>query len=319
MKHPMSFQSNRILIVFAFSLALACSALTAETVTAWSINTHLFEAEIALRDAQDGMVNIPPFGDFAVDPDALRALRNWPAVYRAGVIGPDLFPDIYMGQSFAHVDHSRDPSGSVSDDWMRLVFTEARRYKTPGQDRDGAMAFAYGYLTHAAGDMFGHTYVNGYAGGVWDWKQPGIVERHVVLEGYIGKRTPPSNQTIDSYERFISDSLIKHPDVLQRAGGALHYQTFLTLYRWLNASILRVQRQIEDSDPVTAELLRPKKRFLEGWRDDVDRGLRHLVEANQNIGIAVLANHPQDAWRAFGDWRSEWVPKMLGLHFAGEF
>ena len=61
-----------------------------------------------------------------------------------------------------------------------------------------ALAFAYGYLTHAAGDVWAHTIVNEYADGVF----PGVAEiannstksdisiRHLVVEGYFAAKTP---------------------------------------------------------------------------------------------------------------------------------
>ncbi len=61
----------------------------------WKINTHLFAANKALADAlNDGKVTSPPYGEFPVAASALRALRAEPAAYRAGVLAPDLFPDM---------------------------------------------------------------------------------------------------------------------------------------------------------------------------------------------------------------------------------
>ncbi len=93
----------------------------------WKINTHLFAANQALADAlNDGMVTIAPYGEFPVAAAALRALRAAPAAYRAGVLAPDLFPDMYVGGWFIHSDLSGTPERSMADDWMRHV------WKRPG-------------------------------------------------------------------------------------------------------------------------------------------------------------------------------------------
>ena len=181
-------------------------------VRRWKINTHLFAANIALKDAlNDGMVNIPPFGDFPVAPAALSALKAYPATYRAGVLGPDLFPEMYTGGWAIHSD-LLESERWLADDWMRHVWSSAREW--PEQDeRDRVMAFAYGFLTHAAGDMFAHTYVSRIADGAWvsgpDFPKPhSTAIKHIVLEGYVGSRTPPTDETLDVRPRFVSEVLI---------------------------------------------------------------------------------------------------------------
>ena len=92
----------------------------------WKINTHLFAANKALADAlHDGKVTIPPYGEFPIAASALRALKAEPAAYRAGVLAPDLFPDMYVG---GWVLHSDTPQEWNADMWMRHVWTTARRW-----------------------------------------------------------------------------------------------------------------------------------------------------------------------------------------------
>jgi hypothetical protein len=82
-------------------------ATLAAPFCAWKPNTDILAANLALKDLlAHGKVTFPPFGDVPVNPEALRPLCAFSAQYRAGVIGPDVFPDIYVGQSSAHRDHS---------------------------------------------------------------------------------------------------------------------------------------------------------------------------------------------------------------------
>ena len=296
-------------------------------VAMWKPNTHLFAANKALEDAlPDGRVTIPPFGEFAVNPDALRALRAYPEAYRAGVVGPDVFPDIWVGQSLAHVDHSADANHWISDDWLRRVFAAAHVWSSGGE-RDRAMAFAYGFLTHASGDMFAHSYVNSKVGGAWDWTKMHTVTAHVVLESYVGAHTPPTNMAIDVWPRFVAEALIKDPTARQHTKSALHYQRLLAIYDWLGPAIDRASREMQqgvpDGAPYWAKCAAhvvtcAHKEQMEVWKLDIDRGFRALVETNQVLGDAILAGDFGPGVGAYNEWMTEWVPKMLGAHAVGE-
>ncbi len=289
----------------AVTLAVLCLMLQAPAASAWKPTTHVFAANLALNDAMtDGKVLIPPFGRIAINADAYRALKAYPEAYRSGVVGPDVLPDIFVGQSFAHVDHSKDHNRWISNDWLVLVFSEARKLP-PGPERDRALAFAYGYMTHAAGDMFGHTYVNGYAGGVWDWGNMPLVSRHVVLEGYVGLHTPPTNVTVHVPEGFVANVLIKSPQARAHLIDAKHYKLFLERRDWIDRNIDKVW------DPV-------RKKVLDDWRGNIDAGLRELVKANDRLGRAVLEDHLPDGVSAVSGWIDAWVPKMLMPPGAGD-
>ena len=296
--------------------------------TPWKPNTHLFAANKALDDAVvDGKVSIPPYGQFAVNASALRAIRAFPEAYRAGVVGPDVFPDIVVGQSLIHVDNSADnPDGWTSDDFMRRLFTAAHAYRE-GDDRDRALAFAYGFLTHASGDMFAHTYVNEKAGGAWDYSIPGTVTKHVVIESYVGQHTPPTNMAIHAWPRFVAEALIKDPAARQHMKPALHYQRLLAIYDWLQPSIDRayaeMSKGIANGAPYSVKcaahpVLCARKEQMEAWKLDIDRGFRALVETNEVLGDAILTNDMGEGVDAYHAWASEWVPKMLGAHAVGE-
>src|ERR1044072_8518776 len=99
-----------------------------------------------------------------------------------------------MGQSIIHPVHTGQ--------WLRYVLDRAWAAQNDpsytGIEKSQILAFAYGFLTHAAGDMFAHTLVNEGAKGVF----PGVGEilthktdaeiaiRHLILEGYVGNATP---------------------------------------------------------------------------------------------------------------------------------
>ena len=85
--------------------------------------------------------------------------------------------------------------------WLTHILKQAWEAQTDPTystaERSQILAFAYGYLTHAAGDMWAHTLVNDVAGGVFpavgeiltDVDDAEIAIRHIIVEGYIGDAT----------------------------------------------------------------------------------------------------------------------------------
>ncbi len=294
----------------------------------WKINTHLFAANKALADAiNDGMVTIAPYGEFPVAASALQALRAAPSAYRAGVLAPDLFPDMYVGGWFIHSDHS--PGHWTADKWMQHVWNKARGWSDAGE-RNKVLAFAYGFLTHGAGDMWAHTYVNKKADGAWFTfygASKSTAIKHVVLEGYVGAHTPGTDMTLDVWPRFVSNVLIKDPAARQHMQGAAHYKTWLAIYDWLEPLIARAKqdmnKNISNDAPYWAKCaLHPvacaKKEQMETWRLDINRGFRALVDSSESLGENLMAGETGAGRAAMTGWMVEWIPKMFGAHAIGE-
>ena len=144
---------------------------------AFKTATHVWVGQQVLEDVvPDGRVTIPPFGEFAVRPDIVAALRSYPNEFRMGNVGPDGFPDIVTGQITVHPGV---PNHWQADDWLKWI-------TQPGM-RPQDLAFAYGYLGHAAADVFAHTYINSYSGDIFNLKdgEDFVEKRHIGLESFI--------------------------------------------------------------------------------------------------------------------------------------
>lgn len=296
----------------------------------WKINTHVYAANIALADAMnDGMVTIAPYGEIPVAPAALAALREAPAAYRAGVLAPDLFPDMYFGGWVIHSDLSLSERWTA-DDWTRHVWSKARAWPdTP--DRNKVMAFAYGFLTHGAGDMFAHTWVNEKAGGAWVsfWgKDKETAFKHIVLEGFVGEHTPPTDFSLDVWPRFVSNILIKDPAARQHSGSiAKHYRRWLAIYDALPPLIARAEKDMnatvgKDAPYWLKCTTNPtaclRKEQMETWRLDINRGLRAIVDSSESLGEKLMEGSAGEGISAMTGWATEWLPKMEGAHAIGE-
>ncbi|MEX2188872.1 MAG: right-handed parallel beta-helix repeat-containing protein [Pirellulales bacterium] len=156
--------------------------------------THISAAEQVLADLTDDSQLTIAGQDYDVRPEVIAALRDYPAYYRAGVVGPDSYPDVPLGAGIIHAENAGL--------WARHVFREAWAAQTdPGYDaaeRSQILAWSYGFLTHMAGDVWAHTLVNDLAGGVWpaigdipsEAQNAAIVLRHLAIEGYIADYTP---------------------------------------------------------------------------------------------------------------------------------
>lgn len=325
---------RRLLALLAVALPAVLAATTSRRAAAganaaWKINTHLFAANVALADAiTDGMVTIPPFGEFPVNPTLVRALRDAPAAYRAGVIGPDLFPDMYVGGWLIHSDLSKT-EGWTADDWLRRVWSKALAWPN-GNERSKVLAFGYGFLTHGAGDIFAHTWVNEKADGAWvsfTGKDRSTAFKHIVLEGFVGEHTPPTDLSIDVWPRFVANELIKDEIVRRHSGIAKHYRTFLSIADGLPKAIARAKNQMNNNvdndapywvkcaaNPVPCA----RKEHAETWLLDINRGFRAIVDSSESLGEMLMDGSSLDGVGAMTGWATEWVPKMFGAHALGE-
>ena len=117
--------------------------------------THNYTGNQARADAADGHVTIAG-REYPVPGQVAQALHDWPTYYNAGVVGPDGFPDLTMGQSVIHPVHTGQ--------WLQYILNRAWAAQDDptytAQEKSQMLAFAYGFMTHAAGDMWAHTLVN---------------------------------------------------------------------------------------------------------------------------------------------------------------
>ncbi|MBL8949748.1 MAG: hypothetical protein JNK82_03165 [Myxococcaceae bacterium] len=202
--------------------ALLC--LHGVSAHAFKLETHIWVGQSVINDLEDdGQLTFElkagagqPAKTVTVAPPApvtgsILAHRN---EYLLGMIGPDAMPDVVVGQTFPHPGV---PYAWKANDWLRYVVTQ-------GAASAPTRAYSYGYLGHAASDVWAHTWVNQYAGSVFELEdQEAIVEeRHAALEGYVALRQPELKnrfgaplgkpwqrvQTSDVVATFLRDQLI---------------------------------------------------------------------------------------------------------------
>ena len=162
----------------------------------WKPYVHIEIAQDVRNDLlEDGKITIVG-NDYDVHPRILEALKKYPAFYYAGAVGPDGFPELVMGQSVLHPESTGIWVGHVLDMAWKAQ-TDAKYSET---EKLQILAWAYGFPTHVAGDVWCHTLTNEFTGGPWpdfgdilnpsEPKYLASVIKHLLIEGYIGDATP---------------------------------------------------------------------------------------------------------------------------------
>lgn len=332
---------------------------------AWKVKTHVYSANLILEDAADGFVKLGPYGEFAIIPEYVQLLRQYPEYYRAGALGPDLMPDIIIGQTIFHPGTTYKTSGDIINIFWQLAnaLPEYKPSQTeqlmndlmhttiptdvtpppdnsdPGDDclninnKKQAKAFMLGFMSHAAGDYFGHSYVNKWAQDSWPELTDGIseadkkiIKRHSALEAYIDSKIPRKYKAtgyniIKSPQKFIFDTMIVNgkPNIANIAldyriaesfgdsNSAPHIELFFTIRNACKNRIIEIKN--------SGNILRyPEKAYCEAWIADIDRGLGAWVKANEKAAQTML--YEGSTMRQYTDelkkWSDEHLFKMLG-------
>jgi len=254
---------------FKLLIPVLCGLLVPATGHAFKMDTHVWIGQQVLNDVvPDGRLTING-REYPVSQQVWRALAENPSQYRMGNIGPDAFPDLLAGQLAIHPG-ARDaknekvagesPPRWQADDWFRWLLSST-------QGDPERTAFAYGYLGHAAGDIFAHTYVNTYAGDVFWLTKDGkpaeqeVELRHFTLESYIAKHNPPlrdhrgtdlgpASGVVAAPAAFIRDRLIFNDDVkaqYEKGGFTKH----LAAMWGLTEAVRRARDKIDEIDGIT--------------------------------------------------------------------
>ncbi|HEY5959068.1 MAG TPA: hypothetical protein VIV60_21065 [Polyangiaceae bacterium] len=219
--------------------------------------------------------------------EAYLAVLHNPDFFRAGVIGADGFSDLISGQFWQHSNQNATAKGLVKDatdgkvvpenhdTWdhtearigasefraidypmSMLAFANGGAYSFASGEREQVLAFIMGYLSHAVGDSFAHTWANIYAGGAWDLTLgtgvlgPWTEElKHVAAEGLLDARVPGYLQNSDGsvggeFDRMLIQAPIKFLDAFFSREipnhipygdkGSSDYMQFLNYYRHLD-------------------------------------------------------------------------------------
>lgn len=298
---------------------------------AFKPKTHVWVAQQVLNDIADGCqsrsstgscvtieicVDQLPGGDvvswssqapcrmheFEVSPAISNALLRHPAAYRLGHVGPDAFPDLVVGQVTVHPGRK---NGWQADDWLRWLL-EAQA------DGDQERAFAYGYVGHAAGDIFAHTYVNTYTGDRWDFEDgEGTVEkRHFALEDFISRHTPPitdeQGHEISTADLFAVPARFLTRRLVFDAEPSREYQQPATVHL---VAMNGVRRAVDDLDQQLSRYT-IESELLDRIEAELRKGAAIAREIDRRLGPLETARESAETLREVWTKHTELVAEI---------
>ena len=198
---------------------------------AWGKMTHVYTANViedCYIDTEDYSVPLNyPYDsegestfDFSVPDEFLQAIAEYPEAFRAGALGPDMYPDILTGQMYIHPEDKNIDSG----EWVTLLCSAVNKMGKDTEGRKKALAFTLGCMLHYCGDLFGHDFVNTFSGGTFpsvaslemmDLKGERLnnVLSHLSVEKYMDSLLYPDYNPdkyggIDAPDEFVSNVMV---------------------------------------------------------------------------------------------------------------
>jgi hypothetical protein len=307
--------------VFKYFIALLLLFfLTPRRGFCYKPKTHLYLALRAIQPILQGSNKIEMGGlQYEIDSEIALVIREYPGYYLGGVIGPDGFPDIMFGQMIIHPDtrcgskngkwvcDSAAENSSWSWEWFEYLYKAAKNLQ--GEERKKALSFVMGYITHGAGDMWAHTFVNYFAGGAWPANlaaNRNLAIRHIIVEGVIGKYTPDIQRQIDSLGGikapidFIIKQFFNDPWARKRSSNS-----FSGLFLKLRDELIEKRSK---------KIYLPLWPYLDCWIEEINKGLQDWPLMSFKVANDLFVRDEIDTALAhITDFEDEHLYKMLSV------
>ncbi len=299
------------------------AVLSPRDAHAWKPKHHIFTGNEAIAEILAGVDSVTVDGRrYGVMPEIAQAVRNHPAAYRAGCIGPDGFPDLTFGQMIVHPDWKAD-GGTYTHEWLDHMYRVAwTYYNTHGGNADGqrALAFMYGFLTHAGGDLWGHTLINSFAGGSWPEIPDGdlsIAVRHIIVEEYISKRVPPTDMSIDVPTDFIYQMFVVNRTTYEMSRGASISGYFgIPYFVGLRDRLVATRSGLDCGWWPWQWFDCIEEAYINAWIADIDVGLQawpgRMAEVGRHLFIDESERHMDGAKKDFQSFAYDHLLSMYG-------
>lgn len=279
-------------------LALAGLVLAAGSSFAFGLKTHVWMGQQILHEIRTSCRVEVASTPINVDAQVCESIKAHPGEFLSGTLGPDTYPDLITGQVTTH-------PGIVGDwqtnDWLMHMYSQAR----PGRE----LAFAAGYLVHAAGDVFAHTYVNAYAGDVFILGDERRVElRHFLLEKYIDSKLPNFSLSTNALQvpaAYLRDKLIHNTDA-SRLAKASKIALHITAMHDVHRNVKNLVRDLDRIEREAADFLIAVPMEIADTSLKIASGEHALATASASLEAAEAGLNAQQlvhdaAYKAFQD------------------
>ncbi|MBQ6234043.1 MAG: zinc dependent phospholipase C family protein, partial [Clostridia bacterium] len=287
------------LSVVLIAVILCCMVLTPQTAYAWKTKTHGYSANLLLNEVKKGYVTVDG-KNYTIPQEYREAIEQYPNAFRAGTLGPDFYPDMLTGQSYIH-PYDADAGIGVGD-WLMELVKGVNSLPKNSNARKEALAFTLGMAIHYAGDMFGHDFINAFAGGAYpayadvvkDESQDKLyyIIRHMAEESYmdslIGSRIGSTD--VSAPEKFIMNTWIYEGTA--NAGSAKIYSKYSggMMYQYKYLVEMR-QKLYQYAEKNRYEIWPPVPQivqYLDKWIEDLDTATYRLIVTFDDIAHDFL-------------------------------
>ena len=304
--------------------------------------THVYMANLIIGDLENNLLRMPsvegPYrsgspsdyeyfgprlvfpwkgGAFTPPPSVRSAILNNKAYFRAGAIGPDMFPDFLFGQGLIHPDHS----GA----WLQYMFAEYGKRPANDPERPSIYAFLLGQMMHYSADLFGHGFVNDYALGwfpsvsdlLTDEKRD-IVTRHMMVEAYMDKMVPRSEPIdIKVPYGFLFDCFTDLKGiraVIATFDEPFRSDTMSMLKKMPLYYLLNLREEIYKISQDSAVNMLDVTNYFRSWDEDIERAIRDWFATWGDIAATTVHEFDfEDAKAKVLAWKDRHLESILGI------
>jgi len=305
-----------------------CLSLVPPKAEAWKILSHVNSADIILLELQRSArqnggqakvtIKIPDGSgesySYNLPSEYQEAILSYPDAFRAGSMGPDIYPDLMTGQGYIHplFDVEDKKTKQVlyqvsSGEWIPLLCNSLNMLPKNSAKRKEALSFTLGFMLHYCGDMFGHDFINSFAGGTYpdldkvdylNGKDPNlnIILSHSAEESFMDEQV-----NTDFYKRygylgisaplqFIKDTLVYNGDVNNGVTRIFpdRYRELPALYNYLIDLRTKLYNTAESWRPSCEVAHTTAVKYLDAWIADLDKATEELIKCFDKIGSRML-------------------------------
>jgi hypothetical protein len=322
-------------LVSILLIAVMCFSMFPAEAYAWGKMTHTYTANLIHDDLTKtgaGTSSLKYAGEsdfnFAIPQEFLEAIREYPDMFRAGALGPDMYPDILTGQMYIHPEDENVDSG----EWVKYLCDSVNKMGKNTAGRKSSLAFTLGCIFHYCGDLFGHDFINTFSGGAFPSvasiemlditsERLNNVMSHLAAEKYMDELLYPDydvnkNGKIDAPTKFVSNIMVFNGT--PAAGLAPLYQKYPAIqipfdeidsnfvknmlddffdedgnnvpphYTAMNALRAYVTSQADKYREHMEPVSAIITRYCDEWAADVDRGTIAFTTACDNIARRMV-------------------------------
>ncbi len=267
--------------------------------------THIYLANLIMEDMERGSLELEGFGKYQIPGEIKQAILNNADYFRAGAIGPDFYPDMIVGQTIIHPENSGE--------WLEYMFEQVTRLSAADERRPKIVAFFAGVMTHYAADLYGHDYVNGWAGGWFPSvdeilskpEKAKIIIRHILVETYMDQRVPAKECLRVEIPTSFLKECFSDSDCLKR-----YPKSKSNLLGYMGELSIDVHKKSQDNTIGMLDIFN----YYNSWDKDITNGITEWINTWNKVAADTMSEGGLSKAKAdIKSWFSNYFLKMTFL------